>query len=108
MRNRRMMTGASLAAAALMLAGCSRSAPEQPEDGNMVEAAPVDTATPEPLPTAEPSPAPSPVDTNATAEAPPEEKVAPDAQMLDDAEATGMTARVTRDAPPADNGQAPQ
>ena len=27
---------------------------------------------------------------------------------LDDAEATGMTARVTRDAPPADNEQAPQ
>ena len=51
---------------------------------------------------------PAPVDTNAVAEAPPPEKVAPDAQMLDDAEATGMTARVTRDAPPADNEQAPQ
>ena len=102
------MTAAGLAAAALLLAGCSRPQPEPAEETNMVDAAPVETSTPEAAPSAEPSTATAPVDTNAVAEAPPPEKVAPDAQMLDDAEATGMTARVTRDAPPADNEQAPQ
>jgi hypothetical protein len=45
---------------------------------------------------------------------PPAEKIAPDAQMIDDADATGMTARATRDAqdgdaaPVATNDQAAQ
>ncbi|MGP7795908.1 hypothetical protein [Sphingomonas sp. CLY1604] len=110
MRNRVMTTGAMLAAAALLLAGCSRSEPEQPEEANMAEVAPLETATPEALPSAEPTPEPAAIDLNAVDEAPPPEKIAPDAQMLDDADATGMTARVTRDAPPppTDNGQAPQ
>ena len=106
---------AVLAAGLLGLAGCSRSGPDQPLDDNALgldepmsnatdEIAPVET------PTAEPTPAP---DANAVAIAPPpEEPVKPDAQVLDDADATGMTARVTRDeAPaqePATNDQAPQ
>lgn len=107
----------SLAAAGLLalgvLAGCSRSEPDQPppvdnaasEDPAPVrEEAPV--AEPEPAPV---EPAPAAV-TNAVAP-PPAAAIAPDEQMLDDADATGMTARATRntvvDEPlPAD--QAPQ
>ena len=109
MRNRTMKTGAALAAGLLMLSACSRSEPEQPLDENMTEQAPVDEATPDALPTNEATVAPPPADTNTAAiDVPPEEPVAPDAQMLDDAEATGMTARVVRnEAAPADD-QAPQ
>lgn len=90
-----------------VLAGCSRSEPD--------EAPPVDNAvTEEPAPVreeapvAEPEPAPvepAPVAVTNTVAPPPAAEIAPDAQMLDDADATGMTARATRDAPV---DQAPQ
>ena len=111
MRNRTMKTGAALAAGLLMLSACSRSEPEQPLDDNMTEQAPVDEATPDAAPPpAEPSATPTAAaDTNTAAiEAPPEKPVAPDAQMIEDADATGMTARVSRDEQPAANDQAPQ
>ncbi|KQT35035.1 hypothetical protein ASG29_02570 [Sphingomonas sp. Leaf412] len=85
-----------LLAAAVALAGCSRSDPE-PEVANTmtVEELPEAPATvAEPLP----EPVATPVEQNSAAELPPEERPEPDAQMLDDASATGMTSRVERDA----------
>jgi hypothetical protein len=111
------MTVAALAAALLAVSACSRSEPEGPMDDNTLgldqpmvnetnDVAPVETPTAEPLPTP---------DANAAAaiEPPPEAPIKPDAQVLDDADATGMTARVTRDEAPAreesaPNDQAPQ
>ncbi|HWW64802.1 MAG TPA: hypothetical protein VNZ43_08595 [Sphingomonadaceae bacterium] len=81
------------ALAAILLAGaCSRQQPaEQPEENqSVVEPAPV---APPPAPEPEKE-APPPV---AEAPAPPPPApIAPDEQILDDADATGMTARVTR------------
>jgi hypothetical protein len=92
----------ALAAAALIattLGACSRSEPEAPPldnyAGDNVEALDAPAAVepaPAPLDTATPAP-----DLNATAELPPEEAAQPDEQMLDDASATGMTARAQRD-----------
>lgn len=80
------------------LAGCSRSEPEPPPEMNMTvhELEP----TPEPSPTeiAPPIVEPTPEPMNDTAPLPPPEEAAPDEQMLDDASATGMTARSERDA----------
>ena len=106
---RKMKTGAALAAGLLLLAACSRSEPEQPLEGNMTEQAPMDEATPDALPSAEPTESlPPTVDANTAAiDVPPEAPVAPDAQMIEDADATGLTARVSRDEAPA-NDQAPQ
>lgn len=97
--------------AALTMAGCSRSEPEQPPtDVNMVEDSGVTESE------AAATPPPAPVETAPT-EAPPtvnaveperEAPVAPDAQMQDDADATGMTARVTRDEAPVENDAVPQ
>lgn len=82
------------AMAALSLAGCSRSEPEEVPATNEV----VENVAPVEEPTMAPPPPPlNMVETNAAEplpEAPPE---APDEQMLDDASATGMTARATRD-----------
>lgn len=110
MGKRMMKTGGALAAGLLMLSACSRSEPEPPVEENMVEPAPLDEATPDALPSVEPSDVPPPVaDTNTAAiDVPPEAPVAPDAQMIEDADATGMTARVSRDEQPAANDQAAQ
>lgn len=93
---RHAMIAAGLMAIAL-LAGCSRSTPDEPP----AETNQVVTEAPSPVPArrvvTKPAPAtpesapPSPVADEA------EPQGAPDAQMLDDADATGMTARVTRD-----------
>lgn len=107
---RMMKTGAALAAGLLLLAACSRSEPEQPLDENMTEQMPLDEATPDAPPSAEPTETlPPTVDANTAAiDVPPEAPVAPDAQMIEDADATGMTSRVSRDEAPAGNDQAPQ
>ncbi len=111
MRNLTMKTGIAFAAALLALSACSQSEPEQAPDANMSdEVAPEETATPEALPSGEPAELAPPVeDTNTAAiDVPPEKPVAPDAQVLDDADATGMTARVSRDEAAETNDQAPQ
>ena len=83
-----------LATAVLAVAACSREPAPAPEPTPSAESSP----TPEPTPTPEPSPVASPSDlTNVTAALPPEETPAPDEQMLDDASATGMTARARRE-----------
>jgi hypothetical protein len=87
------------------LAGCSGSADES---------APVENATGdvEPLTQEETRPVTSPVPAttepttvNLTAEAPPEEAPAPDDQMMDDAAATGMTARAPREEVATEDGE---
>lgn len=102
------MTTMLAAAGLLALAGCSRSEPEQPApEENVVEAMPTESATPEAVPSAAPTAtAPTPIAN--TADVPPDAPVAPDAQMIDDADATGMTTRVRRDEAPATNDAAAQ
>lgn len=95
------MTKPLFALAALLsaatLASCSR-APEPTPIENDVAIAPVE-ATPEAPPVeAPPAPAETPA-ANAAAPLPREEASAPDEQMMDDAAATGMTARATRGEP---------
>ena len=85
-----------LLAAALVLptlAGCSRKEPDAPvAEGEANDEAPAPVAAPV-LPEPEPAPAPS---ASPTADTPAEAAVAPDEQMMDDAAATGMTARSER------------
>jgi hypothetical protein len=85
---------AAFTAAALTLAGCSGSSDETPPaDANMVEAPIVNDMAldnlVEPMapPTATPAPSPTPVET----------PTADEAQVQDDADAAGMTARVSRE-----------
>lgn len=107
-RTRTAIAGGLLTAMAL--AGCSRSEPEQqqPTDTNMVEDTGVtesEAAAPTPV---EPAPVEVAPPAPAVVEPPREKPVAPDEQMLDDADATGMTSRVTRDEEPTQNEDAPQ
>ena len=105
-RTRTAIAGGLLAAMAL--AGCSRSEPEQPPtDVNMVEDTGVTETEAAPTPV-EAAPVEAPPAAPAVVEPPREKPVAPDEQMLDDADATGMTARVTRDEAPAENEVEPQ
>lgn len=98
-----------LGAGLLALAGCSRSEPEQPAPDNMtLEATPSAEPTPAAPPSAEPTPEAPAITNTAAADVPPEAPVAPDAQMIDDADATGMTARVSRGEPTGGNEVAPQ
>jgi hypothetical protein len=96
--------------AMMAVAGCSRSEPDQPPaDTNMIE----DEGVTEPE-AAAPAPAPvekAPTEAASTANAVEPEReapITPDEQMLEDADATGMPARVTRDDAPAENEDAPQ
>lgn len=85
----------SLAAlATLTLLTACGSEPEAPP-----EPAPVETVEPAPAP---PAPPPPPPAANVIEEAPVED-IAPDQQVLEDADATGMTARVDRNATPAED-----
>jgi len=99
-------TTIALAAAllTLTLGACSRSADEPPPpQENSADTPP----PPDPSATEIPDlPAPRPVasatpDANVAAEAPPPVPPAPDEQMMDDASATGMTARASRDETPS-------
>lgn len=73
------------------LAGCEKSTPEPaaPVENMVNEAEPVNTVAPVETPV--------PETTNLTVAEPRDAPVDPDAQTLDDADATGMTARVRRD-----------
>lgn len=98
--------------AVALLSGCSRSEPEEaaPTENAVVEdVAPVTEAAP---PAPEPAPVEAPPAVVNTVAPPPAAPVAPDEQMLDDADATGMTARANRDEaraePGADDAAAPE
>ena len=102
------LMGRTIAAVALALfaAGCSGSSDDVAVEANQAGEI-VDTNEVMSVPEAAdnmqmPEAAP---ETNTAAATPPEAPVPPDAQMLDDADATGMTARVSRDQA-ADNGAA--
>jgi len=109
-------TLALTAAAALLACGlgaCSGSSNEPvPVDNQFTDQGDMQPATNMSAPVSEeamPMPAENATaaDTNATAEAlPPAAAPAPDQQMLDDASATGMTARASRGNDAASNGAA--
>jgi len=85
---------------------CSKSEPEPApvEDEEMT--APGPSSTPTSVPAESPSPSTvntSSADLNATAELPADVAPAPDEQMMDDASATGMTARASREEQSAGN-----
>ena len=89
----RFALGASLLATAL--GGSSPSEPDTApvtENSAYEEEAPAEAEAPAVV---EEAPAPAPAEVKA--EAPPAPEIAPDVQMQDDADATGMTARVRRD-----------
>lgn len=100
-----------LAIAALLsatgLSGCSGSEPDAAPIENRDEAASLPAApVPDVAPPATSTPTPDAAPTaaaNAAEPVPPETAAAPDEQMMDDATATGMTARAARDQPPADD-----
>ena len=75
-------------AGALALAGCGRREPEEAPETNSVVEEPANIATPPP-----PSPPAENAAENKTAPAPPP-KFSDDEQMRDDADATGLTARL--------------
>jgi len=90
---------AAVAAGALALgalAGCEKSTPEPaaPVENVVNEAEPMNAVV-------VPEETPAPETTNLTVAEPREAPVDPDVQTLDDADATGMTARVNRDQPTA-------
>lgn len=88
---------AAIAALTILLAACSRSEPEQGAAENIAPAPAETTAEiPEPLPAATPTPEQL-TEANASEELPPPPPTPEDEQMLEDASATGMTARVSRD-----------
>ena len=84
--------------AGAVVAGCSKAGPEREPDmiDNAAEAAP-EPAPPPPPQVEEKAPAPFVEPVANTADAlPPEEEPSREAQMLEDADATGLTARVSR------------
>ncbi len=86
-----------------LIAGCSSDEPEAPPaDANLVEGVIVENALDAPLVDASPLPTPSPT----PSETPTPEPVEEDVQVQDDADATGMTARVNRDDAAADQAPA--
>ncbi len=96
---RTKMAAAALALAVTTLAGCDRPAPQPAASDNATptdEGTPVDASVETNLTEAAPPPAASAAPVEAPAAAPREAPPAPDAQTLDDADATGMTSRVHR------------
>lgn len=105
------MLAAIVALAAFGLSACSNSA-DEPAPVQNEDVAPVPQLTEEAPPPAEtsasPSPAATPATLNSAEEAPPEEARAPDEQMMEDADVTGMTARASRDEEPPEATPAEQ
>jgi hypothetical protein len=97
-------SAALFAAGLLALAGCNRS-PEQPAatDNGVVSETNVTTESNVAAPVAKPPSVPA----NASEAVVRPEPSAPDSQTQDDADATGMTARVHRDDTPANETTAP-
>jgi hypothetical protein len=90
-----MLRGAAALLVLTALAGCDKSAPDQPaasENGAVPE-----TNVTEPANAAAPAVTAHSVTTNATEAVAREAPLPPDEQTQDDADATGMTARVRRD-----------
>jgi hypothetical protein len=105
MKKMNVATAAAIGAGLLALAGCNRSTPEQPSvaDNGVVPETNVTTASNTVAPVTK---APS-ASSNASEAVARPEPPAPDSQTQDDADATGMTARVHRDDAPANETTAP-
>jgi hypothetical protein len=108
MKATRPLFATAAALLALNLGACSQE-PETPAAENRAELN--DEAAEEAAPAPTPLPAPTPIaelstDANASVDLAPEPAAAPDEQMLDDASATGMTARAARDEPANDEPMA--
>jgi hypothetical protein len=104
MKTTRPLLAAAAALLALNLGACSDE-PETPQTENRADLndETVDDVAPEPTPIATPAPIVEPTtDANASLDLEPEPVTPPDEQMLDDASATGMTARAARDQPTND------
>jgi hypothetical protein len=93
MNRHRLLLAAALAAS---LTACARSEPEAAPENVAAESPTTGPIVTDPIPPEAPAPPAPAVEANATAELPPEAAAAPDEQMLDDASATGMTARAAR------------
>ncbi|MEG3145142.1 hypothetical protein U1839_10825 [Sphingomonas sp. RT2P30] len=96
---RTKMAAAALVLAVATLAGCDRPTPQPAASDNAVpadEGTPVDANVETNLAEAAPPPPASAAPAEASAAASRAAPPAPDAQTLDDADATGMTARVHR------------
>lgn len=91
---------AALALPALMLAACSNDPEVAPVEENIAEFEVEEPILNRPDPIIEPSPLP--IETPTPTPTPTAEPLPDEAQMQFDAEATGMTARVDRNAPPED------
>ncbi|MEN2784968.1 hypothetical protein ACFOKI_14950 [Sphingomonas qilianensis] len=107
MKKTRLLLATAGALLALSVGACSNGDSDAATIENNAafdEVAPL--SEPEPAPAALPTPeAEQTTDANASMDLPPEPITPPDEQMLDDASATGMTARATRDAEAVDNSQ---
>ncbi|URW74543.1 hypothetical protein M9980_08110 [Sphingomonas donggukensis] len=92
---KKMLPAVAALSALALLAACSGSEPEAPpaaDNGAEMLDVTSEAANVEEAPLAMPSPTPTPGNTADAAPPPP-----PEAQVQDDADATGMTARVNRD-----------
>ncbi len=96
---RRMTSLLMLAAAGSLLVACHKHA-EQPDD-NLTTATP-EPAAPSPTPTPTPTPKPKAPPKIAAAKVKAAPEPTADQQMQDDADATGMTSHVSRDADGSD------
>jgi glucose/arabinose dehydrogenase len=106
---RKLTLVATLALLTAATSACSKSEPEPAAVENEEMTAPEETPTPTSEPTETPSPSAvntSSADMNASAEIPADVAPAPDEQMMDDASATGMTARASREEQSAGNTEA--
>jgi hypothetical protein len=99
-----LVRGAAVLLALTALSGCDKPAPDQPvasDNGAVPETNVVEVTTNAATPAATHA-----VTTNASEAVVREAPTPPDEQTQDDADATGMTARVNRDGPPV-NSTAP-
>lgn len=96
---------AALAFPALLLAACSGDSDVAPVEENIADFEVEEPILNLPDPIAEQSPLP--IETPTAAPTPAPEPLPDEAQIQSDAEATGMTARVDRNAPPEGSPQEP-
>lgn len=107
MMNRKTILTIAAALLTVTTTACSRSSDDDVapvENYTGVTDLPAEQPTEAVSEASAPEPAPANMaDANMMADVPPEAAPAPDEQMMDDASATGMTARASRDAPVADD-----
>ena len=102
MRKQLRMFAAAMSVAGLAACSAGSESPPVEKEDRTATPPPAEDLTPAPAEAGSPAPVVETPDSNtALADVPAEEAPAPDEQMMDDADATGMTARATRDEPAA-------